>query len=104
MFTAFVFFDIWNSLACRSSHRSIFQLGLFSNRMYNYADAMCLAGQLMVIYVPFLQSVFQTTRLPFTTVLGLFGLTSFIFIVDELSKLSLRRSERKERSEMERLL
>ena len=36
-FTTFVFFDMFNALACRSDRKSVFQLGLFSNRMFVYA-------------------------------------------------------------------
>jgi len=36
-FTTFVFFDMFNALACRSERKSVFQIGLFSNRMFVYA-------------------------------------------------------------------
>ncbi|KAI8854534.1 PMR1-type calcium-transporting P-type ATPase [Chytridium lagenaria] len=58
-FTCFVFFDILNALACRSSSRSIFDVGIFSNSMYNIASLLCFTGQLLVIYVPFLQTIFS---------------------------------------------
>ncbi|KNC33196.1 hypothetical protein FF38_01741 [Lucilia cuprina] len=36
-FTTFVLFDLFNALSVRSSNRSIFELGLFSNKMFNVA-------------------------------------------------------------------
>ena len=45
-FTTFVFFDMFNALACRSDRKSVFQLGLFSNRMFVYAVGNVLFGSL----------------------------------------------------------
>ncbi|ROT36861.1 calcium-transporting P [Sodiomyces alkalinus F11] len=61
-FTCFVLFDMFNALACRSESKSILrgQVGLFSNTLFNWAVALSLAGQLLVIYFPWLQEVFQT--------------------------------------------
>eukprot|EP00124_Ichthyophonus_hoferi_P003371 Ihof_evm1s288 gene=Ihof_evmTU1s288 len=33
-FTAFVFFDMFNALACRSAHKSILKIGLFTNKVF----------------------------------------------------------------------
>jgi len=46
-FTTFVFFDMFNALACRSERKSVFQIGLFSNRMFVYAVGTgCAEGAL----------------------------------------------------------
>lgn len=45
-----------------------------------------LFGQLLVIYFPPLQSVFQTEALHLTDLLLIVGLTSTIFWVDEFRK------------------
>ena len=44
----------------------MFQIGLFSNKMFLGAVVGSLIGQLLVIYFPPLQSVFQTEALEFT--------------------------------------
>lgn len=90
MFTCFVMYDMFNALACRHQSKSIFELGL-SNQMFNIAVAGSLLGQMCVIYVPFLQSVFQTEALYFTDLLHLFLLTSSVFFVDEVRKWYKRR-------------
>ncbi|CAG8766875.1 2689_t:CDS:2, partial [Acaulospora morrowiae] len=75
-FTCFVFFDMFNALSCRSEKKSIFKLGIFSNSMFNLAVTFSLIGQLLVIYVPFFQTIFQTEALGFEDICGLILLTS----------------------------
>lgn len=43
--------------------KSIFQIGFFTNRMFLLAVGGSLIGQLLVIYFPPLQAVFQTESL-----------------------------------------
>lgn len=62
-FTCFVFFDMWNALSCRSQTKSVFTIGLFSNKMFLLAVGLSVLGQLLVVYVPPLQSIFQTEAL-----------------------------------------
>lgn len=40
--------------------KSVFKIGLFSNRPFLLAVGLSVLGQLAVIYIPFLQSIFQT--------------------------------------------
>ncbi|PKS10453.1 hypothetical protein jhhlp_002204 [Lomentospora prolificans] len=87
-FTCFVLFDMFNALACRSESKSILQgeIGLLSNTLFNWAVALSLAGQLMVIYLPWLQEVFQTEALGFYDLVGLMMLCSTVFWADEARK------------------
>uniref|UniRef100_A0A8C4YR90 P-type Ca(2+) transporter n=1 Tax=Gopherus evgoodei TaxID=1825980 RepID=A0A8C4YR90_9SAUR len=62
-FTCFVFFDMFNALSSRSQTKSIFEIGLCSNKMFCYAVLGSIMGQLLVIYFPPLQKVFQTESL-----------------------------------------
>ncbi|TLD25608.1 hypothetical protein PspLS_05502 [Pyricularia sp. CBS 133598] len=64
-FTCFVLFDMFNALACRSESKSILrgEIGLFQNTLFNWAVSLSIAGQLLVIYFPWLQEVFQTEAL-----------------------------------------
>ncbi|KAI9199744.1 PMR1-type calcium-transporting P-type ATPase [Polychytrium aggregatum] len=86
-FTCFVFFDMFNALACRSDKRSVFEIGIGSNQMFNLAVVACLLGQLLVIYVPFLQVVFQTEALSLGDLVFLTLLGSIVLWVDEFRKL-----------------
>ncbi|KAK7593064.1 hypothetical protein V9T40_007816 [Parthenolecanium corni] len=86
-FTCFVFFDMFNALSCRSQTKSVFKIGLFSNRPFLLAVGLSVLGQLAVIYIPFLQSIFQTEFLSGTDILILASITSTVFILSEIRKL-----------------
>ncbi|PHH49785.1 Calcium-transporting ATPase 1 [Ceratocystis fimbriata CBS 114723] len=87
-FTCFVLFDMFNALGCRSSTKSILrgEVGLFSNSLFNWAVSLSLIGQLLVIYFPFFQDVFQTEALSLGDLITLIMLCSTVFWVDELCK------------------
>lgn len=95
-FTAFVLFDMFNALTCRSASKSILKgevklWGKKANNMFNYAVAGSLAGQALVVYFPPLQSVFQTEALGLRDLVGLLVLASSVFWVDEGRKFWERR-------------
>lgn len=90
-FTCFVFFDMFNALACRHATKSIFEVGFFANKMFNYAVGLSLLGQMCAIYVPFFQSIFKTESLSLGDLLYLLAISSTVFIADELRKLWARR-------------
>lgn len=87
-FTCFVLFDMFNALTCRSESKSVLrgEVGLFSNTLFNWAVALSLAGQLLVIYFPWLQEVFQTEALSFSDLFKLLFMCSSVFWVDEARK------------------
>lgn len=87
-FTCFVFFDMFNALTCRSEGKSVLrgELPLFGNKMFNYAVLGSLAGQACVIYLPFLQRIFQTEALGFGHLFKLICISSSVFWVDEARK------------------
>ncbi|KFR13537.1 Calcium-transporting ATPase type 2C member 1, partial [Opisthocomus hoazin] len=85
-FTCFVFFDMFNALSSRSQAKSVFEIGLCSNKMFCYAVLGSIMGQLLVIYFPPLQKVFQTESLSVLDLLFLLGLTSSVCIVTEIIK------------------
>jgi P-type Ca2+ transporter type 2C len=92
-FTTFVLFDMFNALTCRSEAKSVLfgELKLFGNKMFNYAVAGSLAGQACVIYLPFLQRVFQTEALGLWDILMLICIASTVFWVDEGRKFIMKR-------------
>uniref|UniRef100_A0A7N6AIE1 P-type Ca(2+) transporter n=1 Tax=Anabas testudineus TaxID=64144 RepID=A0A7N6AIE1_ANATE len=64
-FTCFVFFDMFNALSSRSqvATRMVHEMGLCSNRTFCFAVLASIMGQLLVIYFPPLQNIFQTESL-----------------------------------------
>jgi len=87
-FTCFVLFDMFNALACRSESKSIVrgEIGLLKNNLFNWAVSLSLLGQLLVIYFPWLQEVFQTEALGLADLVGLVLLCSTVFWADEVRK------------------
>ena len=97
-FTAFVLFDMFNALTCRSATKSVLmgELTLWgpkANKMFNLAVAGSLFGQLMVIYFPPLQGIFQTEALGLMDLTVLILLASTVFWVDEVRKWYSRRTQ-----------
>lgn len=94
-FTCFVFFDMFNALSCRSQTKSVFTIGLTTNRMFLLAVAFSIIGQMLVVYFPPLQMVFQTEALTPYDIFFLVSLTSSVLVVSEIKKWFERTMERK---------
>ncbi len=88
----FQFFQAWNS---RSARESIFRIGLFSNPLLLFAVLAALAAQLAVLYVPVLQSLFQTVPLAPYEWVRILAVSWTVVLVVELDKLVRRRRERR---------
>lgn len=85
-FTCFVFFDMFNALACRSQTKSIFEIGFFTNKTFLLSVGGSIIGQLLVIYFPPLQRVFQTESISLTDMFSIIMLTSSVWLVSEAKK------------------
>ncbi|RCI14606.1 hypothetical protein L249_6831 [Ophiocordyceps polyrhachis-furcata BCC 54312] len=87
-FTCFVFFDMFNALSCRSESKSVLrgEVGLLANNLFNWAVSLSVLCQLLVIYLPWLQEVFQTEAIAIGDLVRLVLLCSSVFWVDELRK------------------
>ena len=85
-FTTFVFFDMFNALACRSASKSIFRVGFTSNTTFLCAVGGVLSGQLLVVYFPPLQRVFQTEALSLSDLAYIIAVSCTVWIGDELRK------------------
>ena len=59
------------------------ELKITGNKMFNYAVGGSLMGQMAVVYVPFLQRIFQTEGLGVGDLGLLLGIASSVFWVDE---------------------
>ena len=84
-------FQIFNVLNMRSLSTSILKLGIFSNKYVVLAMFISFALQLVVIYIPFLNTAFDTVPLaPFDLFLIIL-ISLSIIIVGELLKVSLSK-------------
>ncbi len=63
VFTLIVMFEMFNAFNCRSERHSLLKVGIAKNRFLLIAVASSILLQLAVIYVPFLQAIFDTAPL-----------------------------------------
>jgi len=92
IFTLVVFSEMFNAFNWRSDRYSIFSLGLFTNKPLVYAVLITIILQLMVIYVPFLQTAFRTVPLSLSEWGVVLALASTTLISMELVKYFSRKS------------
>jgi Ca2+-transporting ATPase len=91
VFTTITLSQMGQALAIRSGRYSLFQIGVFSNKSLLGAVLLTFVLQLAVIYLPFLQNVFETEALPLPYLLLSLLLSSVVFIVIEIKKALSRR-------------
>jgi len=91
VFTVLTVSQLFHSLAVRSESTSIFQIGLFSNLPMLGAIMLTLLLQMMVIYLPAMNSIFHTQPLPLFDLSVCFLLSSLVLIAVEIEKLLARR-------------
>ena len=90
---------MFNALTCRSATHTVLpipnapRINLLSNKMFNFAVLASLAGQLLVIYLPFFQVIFQTEAIGLGDLFRLVMLASGVFWVDEGRKWWDRRQK-----------
>ncbi len=85
-FTFIVIFKLFLVFSCRSFKENIFQLGLLTNKKMILAVGFSLSLQLMIIYNPLMQGIFQTTPLSIADWLIILPLASLGFILMEIKK------------------
>jgi Ca2+-transporting ATPase len=79
-------------MGCRTDRESIFRLGFFTNHLVLWGIAVELALLGGLIYTPFMQPLFGTAPIGYREWIYLFAWTPVIFLLDELRKVILRRS------------
>ncbi|WP_166829636.1 cation-translocating P-type ATPase [Thalassoroseus pseudoceratinae] len=92
VFTVLTFSQMGHVLAVRSHKESLFQQGLFSNKLMLAAVSLTFALQLGVIYVPFLQNVFRTTALNLQDLLICLAISTLVFWAVEVQKWWIRKN------------
>ena len=84
--------ELIRAFTVRSERLSIFQLGFFSNPYLLGAVGLSVTLLLLVVFVPFLQPIFNTHSLSLKEWEVVLGLAVMPAIAEELTKLWLRRS------------
>jgi len=92
-FTTIVMFELFAAMNFRSDH-PITEIGFFTNKKLLLAIASSMLLQLMVVYIPFFGSIFQTTFLSLNDWIKIILVSSSIFFILEGRKY-LSRMQRK---------
>ncbi|PIN95149.1 cation-transporting ATPase [Candidatus Pacearchaeota archaeon CG10_big_fil_rev_8_21_14_0_10_30_48] len=85
-FGVLTFSELFNAYNMRSLKKSLFKIGIFSNKFVNYATLLSLILFFGILYIPFFQNIFSLVPLTLKDSLILVGLSSLVFIVGEAYK------------------
>jgi Ca2+-transporting ATPase len=86
--------ELLRAYTARSERYSVFRIGIWSNKYMQMSIAASIALLLAVIYVPFLDSIFNTTPLGLREWLAMAPLIILPAVAAETSKLLARRRRR----------
>ncbi|MGD9817461.1 MAG: cation-translocating P-type ATPase [Desulfomonilaceae bacterium] len=83
--------ELFRAFTVRSERLSLFQIGVFSNMYLVWAVLLSLALLIMTVLIPHLNPIFNTNPLSFTEWQVVLGLAIVPAIVEEFTKLYLRK-------------
>ena len=95
-FSLLVFVQLAHTINCRSEKKSIFEIGIFSNKYLVGAVLLSVVLQLSIVYIPVLQPLFKTVPLTGGDWILILVLSSLIVIVGELKKRIAQWNTKKE--------
>ncbi len=93
--------ELFRAYTVRSERASLFRLGIFSNRTMQYAVGLSILLMLAVIFVPFLQPVFNTHSMVGAEWAVVLGLAILPAISEEITKFFLRMNDRRKAQAMD---
>ncbi len=88
--TGIVMTQIGNGFACRTTRESILRVGFHTNRLYLLGIASEVSLQVLIVYVPFLNRVFETAPISLKDWLFLVPFIPTCLLADEIRKAFLR--------------
>jgi len=90
-FMTFVNCDLMNAYVCRSADKCFYEMNVMGNPAFIFSVGGSIIGQLLVVYFPPLQEVFQTEELPMTDLFYIILLSSSMLWLDTLRKKFFNR-------------
>jgi Ca2+-transporting ATPase len=93
VFTTLTLSQMGNVLAVRSERDSLFRIGLRSNPALLGTVLLTIALQLAVVYVPFLQEIFNTQALSLAELAISLVISTVVFWAMEMAKWLMRRRQ-----------
>ncbi len=86
-FVSMSMFQLFNIFNMRSLHKSLFKIGFFSNKWLLWGLTASFLAMLGMIYLPWIQNIFQFVPLSFREFLIITAIASSVFIAGEIYKL-----------------
>ncbi len=83
--------QLFHAFSCRNLKESLFRLGVFSNPQLIYSTFASFLLQMMIIYVPFLQTIFKTQALSLQDLTVILIFSSLPFWIMEIIKAVNRK-------------
>lgn len=93
-FTVLCFSQLGHVMAIRSNTKSLFKLGLFSNKSMVVALVITMSLQLIVIYAPFMNRIFKTQPLTLEELAITIVASSIVFWAVEAEKIFKSRRQK----------
>jgi Ca2+-transporting ATPase len=90
-FSALVFVQLAHTFNARSENKSIFKIGVFSNKYLVGAVFLSVILQMLVVYTPLLQPLFGTVSLEISDWILILILSSAVILFAELKKRAANR-------------
>ena len=89
--------ELLRAYTARSEYYPLLKIGLFKNKVMNWAVLGSLALIMVVIYVPFMQPIFNTAALGWAQWVEILPLILVPSIAAEVTKMAMQKKLRKER-------
>ncbi len=85
-FCVMVVSQLFQSFNCRNTRRSLFEIGVFTNKKLIMAATLSFAMQAAIVHIPYIENIFKVTPLGLKDWMIVFGFSSLIFIIMEIIK------------------
>ena len=92
--------ELFRAYTARSEFYPLLKIGVFKNKLMNWAVLGSLALIFVVVYVPFLQPIFNTASLGLEQWLEILPLVLIPSIAAEVTKIFIRKMMKKDRKEV----
>ena len=89
-FCVMVVSQLFHSFNCRNPRRSLFEIGVFTNKKLLLATGISLAIQVAIVYTPFFEDIFRVRPLGLNDWITVFGFSSLTFVIMEIIKYGKR--------------
>jgi len=93
VFISMSFFQLFNVFNMRSLKKSVFKIGIFTNKFINWAIFSSIALLLAIIYIPFFANIFQFTPISLIEFLIIVIISSSILWFGEIYKYLKRNGK-----------